>query len=181
MSNSTRICFRQKTITTNLGFAGRLGYTGSGNYLNGIRWAKQRRILRTVLLRVFAEPVQYGLSDSGTLSLTAIGIWTQRRNDTNEHLATAKSRLHMEQTWWNSVPVQSFCGRTLLTEDWKCLSGNFSKNGFNFVFANSYLNSTSSINNQLHPSQGRFLYSSPKNKRMEIGTLFGPRNKYAEE
>ncbi len=172
MSNFDQNMFSKIDNASNIGFAGRAGYNGTVT----TKRDTANRIAQSFTYNLNYEFLQNRFNTIERYRNIEFGRdWnintTEKRY--NEHLAT----LNLGYQWFNMGSInyrfKAFVQDTAYRGFENGLNGNFTKNGFNFIFANSYLNSTSTINhsNYFRP-KADFFYASPKTKGWKIGTLF---------
>nr|MBP6732696.1 hypothetical protein [Chitinophagales bacterium] len=172
MSNFDQNTYSKKDNASNLGFAARAGYNGTVV----TKRDTAARMAQSITYNLNYEFLQNRFNTIERYRNVEFNRdWNLAVSEKryNEHLAT----LNVAYQWANlgniSYRFKAFVRDTAYRGFENGLNGNFSKNGFNVVFSNSYLNSTSSFNtsNYFRPKADVY-YASVKTKGWKIGTLF---------
>jgi len=172
MSNFDQNMFSKKDNASNIGFAGRAGYTGTIATKND----SAGRTAQSFTYNLHYEFLQNRFNTIERYrNIEFSRDWNLNIAEKryNEHLGT----VNLGYLWSNLGSIgyrfKTFVRDTAYRGFENGLNGNFSKNGFNFIFAGSYLNSTSTTNtsNYIRP-RADFFYSSIKTKGWKIGALF---------
>ncbi len=172
MSNFDQNLYSKIDNGSNIGFAARLGYNGvvttkrdtAGRTLQGLTYNLNYEFLQD---RFNTIERYRNIEFNRDWNLAA----TAKRY--NEHLATLNVGYQWKDLGNISYRFKAYVRDTAYRGFENGFNGNFTKNGYNIVFANSYLNSTSTTNstNYFRP-KADFYYASAKTKGWKIGTLF---------
>ncbi|HLP49478.1 MAG TPA: hypothetical protein VK154_01200, partial [Chitinophagales bacterium] len=172
MSNFDNNTFSKKDNAGNIGFAARGGYNGSVI----TRRDSASRPMQTITYNLNYEFLQNRFNTIEryrNIEFTRDWNLATAPKRYNEHLATA----NIAYNWLNAGSInyrfKAFVQDTAYRGFENAFNGTISKKGFNITFANSYLNSTSTLNNSnyIRP-KADFFYASAKTKGWKIGTLF---------
>lgn len=172
LSNFDQNTYSKKDNASNLGFAARAGY-------NGVVVTKRDTAARMAQSLTYNLNYEFLQNRFNTIeryrNIEFNRDWnlatTEKRY--NEHLATLNATYQWAGLGSINYRFKAFVRDTAYRGFENGLNGNFSKNGFNVIFANSYLNSTSTFNtsNYFRPKADVF-YASEKTKGWKIGALF---------
>lgn len=172
LSNTDLNMFSKKDNADNVGVAARAAYKGSILTKSDTANNKQQRVNLDISYE-FNQNRFNTIERYRNIEFNRdwnISTTTKRYN---EHLAIANIGYEWTGLGLINYRFKTFIQDTVYRGFENGLNGNFSKNGFNFVFANSYLNATSTTNhsNFIRP-KADFWYAGKKTKGWRIGTLF---------
>ncbi len=172
MSNNDPNMFSRKDDNTHLGFAARVSYKGT----IATKRDSANRKNQNLVLDFHYEFIQdrfITVERFRNIEFSRdwnLGVQQKRYN---EHLGIA----NIGYVWGGlgniNARFKAFIQDSVYRGFENGLNGNFSRNGFNFIFSNSYLNSTSQFlqTDYIRP-KADFFYTSAKTKGWKIGALF---------
>ncbi|MES2620454.1 MAG: hypothetical protein V4615_06345 [Bacteroidota bacterium] len=172
MSNNDLNMFSKKDDQDNLGFAGRFNIKGS--VVTKLDSASNKK-------NSFVYDVNYEFLQNRfntieryrNIEFNRDWNLAPQAQRYNEHLAIANIGYLWSSLGNINYRFKAFLQDSVYRGFENGLNGIFSKNGFNFIFNGSYLNSKSAISqtNFVRP-KADFFYASPKTKGWKIGALF---------
>lgn len=159
MSNYDPNMFSTKDNGANIGFAGKTGFSGTVVTKGDTTGVSSQ----SIIYNLNYEFIQNRFNTIERFRNVEFNrdwniIPAEKRH--NEHLATANIGYRWNNLGSINLRSKAFIQDTAYRGFENGLSGNFSKKGFNIVFANSYLNATSTFNhsNYLRPKADFFMH-----------------------
>ena len=172
MSNTDPNMFSTKDNNSHLGFAARANYHGAVITKNDSVRRKNQNIIYDLNYE-FIQNKFNTIERFRNVEFNRDWNLTVQEKRYNEHLGTASVGY-----LWNGLGSINYRFKTFIQDSVyrgfeNSFNGNFSKNGFNLSFANSYLNSSSTSNksNYIRPKADLF-YASQKMKGWRVGVLY---------
>jgi hypothetical protein len=170
MSNTDLNLYSKKDDKDNLGFAGHVNYKGAA--ITKSDSAKGQSFVYELNYE-FQQNRFNPIERFRNVEFARDWNLTAQPKRYNEHLGTAALGYLWNELGSINYRFKTFIQDTVYRGFENALNGNFSKNGFNFIFGSSYLNSKSQINSSdfIRP-KADFFYASEKTKGWKIGALF---------